>query len=106
MVMKGLPMKLTLYTKMPVVLLIGVLCHSPLYATCSKYGCDIGPTIPCEQLLYNNAFNNTDCNAWLRSSSVVIVTEPSSYALFSGASSGSLQQRVFVPTGYFSHEIT
>ena len=90
--------------KCMVVVLVSLLTNLPLYADCSAHTCDFGPTIPCEQLLYNNSFNNEDCDAWV-SSNVDIVTEPAAYASFSGSSSAFLYQTVMVPTGYTAHDI-
>jgi hypothetical protein len=94
----------TFNKKCLVVLLVSVLGNLPLYADCSIHTCDLGPPVLCDQLIYNNSFNNTDCEAWV-SSNVDIVTEPAAYASFSGSSSALLYQSVYVPTGYNSNEI-
>jgi len=89
-----------------VVFLIGAIYSAPVYATCYSATCDLGPSIPCEQLVYNNSFNNENCGAWVHTSWVSVVTAPSSYASFSGSSSSAwMYQSVFVPTGYTSRTI-
>lgn len=90
--------------KWVVVFLVSALANLPLYADCTQYTCDLGPTVPCEQLIWNNSFIDEDCDAWV-SSNVDIVTSPSAYASFSGSSSAFLYQTVLVPTGYNSNQI-
>jgi hypothetical protein len=95
---------ITLNRKFIAVFLVSLLANLPLYADCTQYTCDLGPSVPCEQLIWNNSFIDEDCDAWV-SSNVNIVTSPSAYASFSGSSSAFLYQTVAVPTGYSSNQI-
>ncbi|HEX2836320.1 MAG TPA: hypothetical protein VHW00_25170 [Thermoanaerobaculia bacterium] len=96
-------MKSTL-SKFVVVLLVAITCNVPAYATCTRVECSFGPTIPCDQIIWDNYFQDWTC-AWFKSN-VTIVTSPSAYAQFTGSSSAWLLQEVYVPTGYTTHEIS
>jgi len=96
-------MNVSLFSKCVVVLLIAITSNFPVYATCSKVECNWGPQIPCDQLLYDNYFQNWTC-AWFKSN-VTIVPSPVAYAEFTGSSTAWLNQEVLVPTGFTSHEI-
>jgi hypothetical protein len=96
-------MKASVFSKWVVVFLIAITANLPAQATCSKVECSLGPVIPCDQLLYDNYFQDWTC-AWFKSN-VTIVASPVAYAEFTGSSSAWLNQTVQVPSGFTYHEI-
>jgi hypothetical protein len=86
------------FTKLGVVVLVAIFANtSPLFATCTKESCGpIGPPLgACEQVAYNNLFDDTGCSAWTGTTWVTLVTNGGDkYYDIYGRYSASLYQNV------------
>lgn len=98
-------MKPVALSKWAVVLLVCICASSPLYATCYRESCVVGPPITCQQLLFDTGFDEPSCHSyWELSGSVEIVdTGFDEHGRLYG--SGSIAQQVLVPTGYGTYKV-
>jgi hypothetical protein len=86
------------FTKLGVVVLIAIFANaSPLFAACTKETCGpIGPPLGgCDQVVYNNLFDDTNCSVWTGTTWVTLVTNGGDkYYDIYGRYSASLYQNV------------